>query len=127
MIKIIHHYNQLSYPEFLALWLRWISAPFTTMERYIPPKGRYLDIGCGAGLFDILLVTSSPDRHVIGIEPDIHKVKQAKQASTSLERVSFKAGYFSPSSFTSKFDGVIISDVVYLLPPDEKQQLLTAV
>jgi SAM-dependent methyltransferase len=124
MFTIMQYYKELSYWQKTTLFLRWITAPFEKMERIIPSRGTFLDVGSGAGLFDLLLVLKSPKRTVVGVEPDEMKYRQAQSISVPSRHLSFTPGYFSAKLMQSRFDGVVISDVLYLLAPDEKRRLL---
>lgn len=57
--------------------IRFWDAPFIEVERFIPKKGKILDLGCGEGIFTNYLGLSSPLRNIIGIDLDETRIKKA--------------------------------------------------
>ena len=103
---------------------RWWSAPFPAIEQALPRSGRLLEIGCGHGLFSTYAALAAPERRVHGVDIDPDKIAAAKAASGSLgDRVSFAV---APSGAVPEgpWDGVVIIDVLYLLPEEEQRRLL---
>lgn len=123
--KLIKYYSKVDFKIKLFLFFRWITAPFTQIEKEVPKQGSILDIGCGHGLFDVLLAYKNNKRKIIGIDPDKGKISIAKQLEKRFPNLHFMQGYFRPSGFKQKFDAVILNDVEYLLSPKEKKKLLT--
>lgn len=124
LISLLQFYKDISWKTKIFLALRWFSAPFADAETEVQKNGLILDIGCGHGLFDALLVYKNKDRKVIGIDPDTGKISIAKQLEKKLPHLHFQNGYFHPSDFKQKFDVVVLNDVEYLLSPKEKKSLL---
>jgi 2-polyprenyl-6-hydroxyphenyl methylase/3-demethylubiquinone-9 3-methyltransferase len=59
--------------------LRYITAPFNEMEKMVPKKGKILDIGCGHGLFELILKSKSNKRVITAIDPDSKKIQLDKK------------------------------------------------
>jgi 2-polyprenyl-3-methyl-5-hydroxy-6-metoxy-1,4-benzoquinol methylase len=104
--------------------VRWWSAPFPAVEKALPRSGRILEIGCGHGLFSTYAALSAAERTVHGVDIDPGKIAAARAASHHLgDRVSFAV---APSGAVphGPWDGVVIVDVLYLLPEEEQRRLL---
>lgn len=109
----------------LFIFIRWITAPMEDTEKELPKKGRILDLGSGHGLFTLYAALKNQEREHFGIEPDAAKVVEARKLTEELKNVKLKTGFFSTDIWKdTKFDAVIINDVMYLLPPEEKRKLL---
>jgi 2-polyprenyl-3-methyl-5-hydroxy-6-metoxy-1,4-benzoquinol methylase len=102
--------------------IRKIIFPFSEIEPFIPTSGKILDVGCGHGTLVKLLSENSSSRNILGIDPSRDKIKVAKTIvksknakflSTTIEKL--------PSE---KYDIIIIVDVLYLMPYEDKLQLL---
>lgn len=106
------------------VWYRWASCPFTRIEREVPLAGRVLEIGCGHGLCSLYLAACSPDRDVVGIDIDEHKIVLAEEAAARLPTLAlrdrgFRAAFahvpagdpLPPGTFAA----IVIVDVLYLL------------
>lgn len=105
---------------------RWLTAPFLALEQCLPRSGRFLDVGCGHGLFDLYLTYRSSRRRVVGIDSDTRKIVVAQGLPVNGGRLRFVRGELG---FLDKrvFDGILLVDMLYLLSPAEKEQLLVEV
>jgi 2-polyprenyl-3-methyl-5-hydroxy-6-metoxy-1,4-benzoquinol methylase len=93
----------------------------------VPKEGRVLEIGCGHGLFSVLLALQSPAREVLGTDVDGDKVRSAirvaARAGLSPPNLSFlplPAGEMAGGSW----DAIAIVDVLYLLDAAAEESLL---
>ena len=109
----------------LHVWVRWRTCPFASLEAHVPTSGRILDVGCGHGLFPILLALSEPDRSVTGTDVDAAKLVVAGEAATSAGvAITFEpAGDGVPQG---PWDAITIVDVLYLLGHEGAHALLCA-
>ena len=84
------------------------------------PAGLVADIGCGHGLVAALLAAGRTDRTVIGVDPDPKKISLARLGPGRLSNVSFRPGTVDTllSDLQGKLDGVVVVDVLYLIPPE---------
>lgn len=109
--------------------VRWRSCPFPAIEREVPLRGNVLEVGCGHGLLSLYLALSSKERSVIGVDIDTDKIELARLAASAL-RAGEAAVRFAASKpdelADGRFDAIVISDVLYLLPPNERSALLDA-
>ena len=102
---------------------RHLLCPLTTIETYVPPRGRILDLGCGHGLFSVLMAISSPERSIMGVEPSPIKMRIAATLSGKLTNVQFQQGTVD-EVHEGPLDAITILDVLYLLPVPEKLKIL---
>jgi len=79
----------------------------------LPPGASLLDIGAGHGLFPTL---ARNGRRVVAVEPDARKVR-------AIDGVEFVIGF--DDVITGTFDAISIIDVLYKIPIDQWDALLT--
>lgn len=94
--------------------VRFLTCPFLRVVHYVPLGARVLDIGAGHGVFSAL--AADRGAHVVAVEPDLRKV-------LPVPGVQFVAGYDDVVRGT--FDVVAIVDVLYKLPFEQWDALLT--
>jgi 2-polyprenyl-3-methyl-5-hydroxy-6-metoxy-1,4-benzoquinol methylase len=119
-------YAGASRSDRLHVWGRLRSCPFAAVEAHVPRAGRILDVGCGHGLFSAYLALAAPERHVLGVDIDEHKIEVARAAAASLDpevaHLAFEVvGQALPAG---SFDAITIVDVLYLLGTDRSLELL---
>jgi 2-polyprenyl-6-hydroxyphenyl methylase/3-demethylubiquinone-9 3-methyltransferase len=94
------------------------------MARYLPKKGRILDLGCGHGLLALALALESPERQVLGIDHDSARVKAANGAAQGMSSLSFREGsVLEPPS--GPFSGIAMIDVMHYFEPTLQRQIFT--
>jgi len=69
-------YHGLGWPTIFT-YIRFFTAPYQAIEKYVPKKGIIVDLGCGYGLFSNYLGLTSSQRRVVGVELDENKIKYA--------------------------------------------------
>jgi cyclopropane fatty-acyl-phospholipid synthase-like methyltransferase len=123
--RAIPAFASLPLPERLHVRGRMASAPLAEIAARAP-SGRILDVGCGHGALMALLATDRPDRHVTGVDPDPRKVKWATASIGRLPNVQVRLGTVETllPAYEAKFDGVVMADVMYLLPPERWEAFL---
>jgi predicted unusual protein kinase regulating ubiquinone biosynthesis (AarF/ABC1/UbiB family) len=97
------------------------------IERRVPRRGRVLEVGCGHGLLSAYLALSSPERSVVGVDIDEHKIALATKAASRVVEGEADLGFETvrPGSFVSgRWDAIVIADVLYLLDRKAKRDLL---
>ena len=99
---------------------RFLTAPFMRTLEVIPEGSRVLDIGSGHGTYPRLIVEERA-REVIAVEPDIRKMLTAFKHP----RVRFVCGF--DDCIRGQFDVIVIYDVIYRLPPAERDRLFKRV
>jgi len=98
-------------------FIRPLTCPFEKIEKYVPKKGKILDVGCGHGLFAKLIANKSSQREVLGIDLSKEKIRLARYGSLA-KNLKFKVKKLE--SLKEKFDAITIIDVLYLFPLQEK-------
>jgi len=76
-----------------------------------------LDVGCGHGVLAALLLHAHPDRHVVGIDPDVRKIEWANESVGKKPNAEFRAVTIEAlaAERPASFDCVIIADVLCLI------------
>lgn len=114
-------YPSLTWRDRLHMIIRWRVCPLPRIASCVPAQGVVVDLGCGHGLFAQLLARAAPDRQVIGIDLDVHKVALAQ--SLALPNLQFIAGDIAEADVPPA-TAVTILDVFYLVPFDVQDRLL---
>ncbi|HEU4522101.1 MAG TPA: class I SAM-dependent methyltransferase, partial [Thermoanaerobaculia bacterium] len=99
---------------------RFLTAPFLRTTDVIPPGSRVLDIGSGHGTYPRLIVEGRA-REVIAVEPDLRKTLIAFRHP----KIRFVCGF--DDCIRGRFDVIVIYDVIYRLPPEERDKLFRRV
>lgn len=110
--------------------LEWYCRIKTSLEKnyedfhdLLPREGFFYDLGCGYGFMTYMLHWASPDRHFVGIDYDTEKIETAQGNFLKREHINFEQG--DVTQLTLKpCDGIIISDVLHYLLPEQQEALL---
>jgi SAM-dependent methyltransferase len=93
--------------------LRFLTSPMLRVLDAVPRGASLLDIGAGHGLFAALAQTRG---RVVAVEPDLRKVRP-------IAGIEFVIGF--DGVISGRFDAISIIDVLYKIPIDEWDPLLT--
>ncbi|WP_208028309.1 class I SAM-dependent methyltransferase [Rhabdothermincola sediminis] len=105
--------------------VRWLTCPIDELERRVPRAGRILDLGCGHGLVSLYLAACAPGREVTGVDIDEHKIELARRAAAASPATSAVFAVSPDGSLpTGEWDAIVITDVLYLLGPEARAELL---
>jgi len=121
--RAVHRYRSTPFIARTLVHGRAFLSDLAFVDRYVPRHGFIVDLGCGHGLFANLLVESSPGRRVLGIDMDERKIAVARSTVAGREEIRFERGDIVHAPLP-KCDAVTIVDVLYLLPPDEQEEIL---
>jgi 2-polyprenyl-3-methyl-5-hydroxy-6-metoxy-1,4-benzoquinol methylase len=108
----------------LFVRLRHLLAPLARVASEVPSDVDVLDVGCGHGLFSLLLALANPARRVVGVDPSPAKIGVAQRVGRPVPNVEFRLG--SVEAARGPFGAIAINDVLYLLPPEAKLKVLRA-
>lgn len=108
----------------LFIAIRKLIFPLHKLIHYVP-EGKVLDLGCGHGSLSFALAKKYPKTQVIGIDPSAQKIRAAQKIYKH-NNLTFYCSTISKLS-DKNFQTIIISDVLYLLPYQEKLKIITQV
>lgn len=89
----------------------------------LPQEGRFYDLGSGYGFMTYMLHWAAPGRNFIGIDYDEEKIDVAQHNFMRDEGIHFAQGDVTRITLDN-CDGIIISDVLHYLLPQQQQALL---
>ena len=92
-------------------------------NRLLPRHGEILDLGCGYGFISYMLMFTSDDRNITGVDYDAEKIGVAENCFSKNERISFVTADVSDYEITPK-DGFVLSDVLHYLTLEKQESLL---
>ena len=120
--KVIQFYRHQPWPNRLYQNIKLRICPLIDLEPLFPQEGVILDLGCGQGLFALILHFGSSPRKIIGFDLDEKKIEAAKRLMGNLESLSF----FHKNIITDNYppvEAVALIDVLYLIPYSEHLNL----
>ncbi len=112
--SIISLYNPLITK--IYVFLRQIEFPLDALDRYLPKKGRIIDLGCGVGCTDIYLALKEKELRILGIELDAGRVRVARKASERIENLRFETGDITRQEVLPACDVILLVDVLHHIP-----------
>jgi glycosyltransferase involved in cell wall biosynthesis len=124
--KILQRYRNASFSTRLFLSARWWLTPYSKMASHLPQQGNILDLGCGHGLFALVVALNSPSRQVLGIDHDQSRVNLATQATQDLLNLELKAGSLTddPPLGSHFYSGIAMIDVMHYFDPEAQEKLI---
>lgn len=120
--KVNHFYRHQPLSNHLYQTIKLKICPLIALEPYFPQEGTILDLGCGQGLFALILHFGSSSRKIIGFDLDEKKIKAAKNIMGGVENLTF----FQKNIITDDYpivEAVALIDVLYLIPYSEHLRL----
>lgn len=113
------------YPLFISRIYAFIRSkilPIKIIDKFIPTKGRILDVGCGYGLTTIYFAQSHKNRIMVGSEINSKRINIARKISKNIKNISFKINNLLPKN--QKFDTIIAIDLLHHISTSEKEIFL---
>lgn len=101
-------------------YFRSLILPLYEIDKFMPKKGKILDLGCAEGVIAKYLAKNK-SREVIGVDKDAARLPKLKT-----ENLSFKQQDLTTIRL-KKINGVIISDVLHHLSLKDQNKLLSKV
>ncbi|WP_158605877.1 trifunctional MMPL family transporter/lysophospholipid acyltransferase/class I SAM-dependent methyltransferase [Taibaiella sp. KBW10] len=90
----------------------------------LPRKGIFYDLGCGYGFMTYMLHWASEDRTFIGVDYDEEKIETAQHNyKNNPDKIRFEHADINQYTL-NPCDGIIISDVLHYLLPEQQTALL---
>ncbi len=96
---------------------------YDDIASHLPQEGDILDIGCGYGHFGVYFTSRFPRARVWGCDPDQAKIAVARLAQNQQRRY-FAGACTEVPRLPSAFDGMVILDILYLMPPALQKETL---
>lgn len=96
---------------------------YEDFHQLLPREGKFYDLGCGYGFMTYMLHWAAPQRHFIGVDYDDEKIETAQGQSLKDENIYFEQADLTQYELQS-CDGIIISDVLHYLLPEQQKALL---
>lgn len=116
-LRLLHRtFRHHSPTQRLHILGRFLSVPFLRTLDAIPNGAGVLDIGAGHGTF-ARLIAEARGAKVVALEPDLRKTLAAYKHPN----VRFVAGF--DDCIRGSFDAVVLYDVLYRIPPAERDAL----
>lgn len=122
LAELLASYPNLSFRQRAHMSIRWLVCPLRRIAACVPQKGVILDLGCGHGLFSLLVARESSAREVIGIDLDVDKIALAR--TLNVPNLRFIAGDIAKQQDLPPAQAVTIVDVFYLVPYEAQEHLL---
>ncbi|GAA4371111.1 MMPL family transporter [Hymenobacter saemangeumensis] len=92
-------------------------------DQLLPRRGHILDIGCGYGFMANMLALTSKERQVQALDYDYEKIMVAQNGFVGRGNVGFAYANALEARFPAQ-DGIVLSDVLHYLQPEEQAALL---
>ncbi len=96
---------------------------FQLYNQLLPKKGEILDLGCGYGYITYMLMLTSDERKLTGVDFDDEKIVVAQNGYLKNSRIEFIVDDVSTYQI-SPHDGILLGDVLHYLSPEKQKTLL---
>jgi 2-polyprenyl-6-hydroxyphenyl methylase/3-demethylubiquinone-9 3-methyltransferase len=113
--QLLPYYAGFGFTARLYFRLKWRRGQlYDFTERFVPRRGRVLDVGCGYGLFTNVCAIGSRERDVVGLDLDERRIEVARQTVGQRPNVRFEVGRLEDLD-GSGWDCLILFDVIHHL------------
>lgn len=113
-----------SFKDRLFIRLRHLILPFKLIEKYIPKKGKIIDIGCGHGAFSLYMALKQKTRKIIGLDFNKKRIESANLAAKKIKNAEFYSKDFRENPTITKTDAIILIDLLHHVPYETQEELL---
>ncbi|WP_317898313.1 1-acyl-sn-glycerol-3-phosphate acyltransferase [Aurantibacillus circumpalustris] len=96
---------------------------YENFEKYLPKKGKIIDVGCGYGFLSLMLGFMSKDREILGLDYDDEKINIASNCVSKNSKTNFIHADVTQYEFVEA-DAFIINDVLHYLEPEQQINLI---
>lgn len=101
--------------------------PITDIEAYVPKRANVLDIGCGYGLLDIYLATTSEQRKVVGLDANAQRIRTARVTSQDISNIEFLAADLLSTDLPKDIDCILLIDLLHHTTYIQQEGLIDSV
>lgn len=108
----------------LYVRLRLILFPFENIDKYIPKKGKMIDVGCGHGIYSLLLANKEKTRNILGYELNPRRVKEANKAAKGIKNIKFYVRDLTKDTALQNCDCIYMIDLLHHIPFNTQKDLL---
>lgn len=118
-------YNQLAH-IYDWRWGRYLSNTLSFFNAWadIPPAAAVLDIACGTGELERLLLNNNPARTIVGVDLSEQMLAQARQKLSAYGNVTFQQATASQLPFPDQGFDVVVSANAFHYFPEPEQALM---
>ena len=107
-------------------FLRWIRlhvlVDFKRLSRYLPDRGKLLDVGCGIGLLDFKMASKNPRLSIFAIDIKQESIDLALQFN-ALPNIQYSCTPLS--AVDGLFDCILLVDVIHHVRPSDYNDLIS--
>jgi ubiquinone/menaquinone biosynthesis C-methylase UbiE len=103
-------------------WSRYISQTLTLLKTWasIQPKAAVLDIGCGTGEFERLVLSEQPEQRMVGVDLSVKMLEIAREKCQAYPNVTFCTANASALPFPDhSFDMVVSASALHYFDQPE--------
>jgi len=120
-----HHYGEGAYNP--AGWKLRMNREIRHLQRVTRRKsfGRVLSVGCGDGLFEILLSSRSSHITALDISPEAIRIARNNARKNGISNITFTCQSISELDCSEQFDSVICLSFLHHVPPETLEQFLS--
>lgn len=118
---MLSHYLLPLVPPLLRFYRTRLLVDLPMILRFLPERGRLLDVGCGAGLLDEAIAKRRPELQIVGVDIDERSIHLAQQHCAA-PNVEYRA--VPLEEVEGQFDCVSLIDVIHHTTEAEAQALL---
>ena len=121
MLNADHRFDDsAAYEHFMGSWSRAVGAVFLQWLAP-PPDARWLDVGCGTGIFTKLILDTAP-AEVFAVDPEAAQIDYARR-QPSLARTNFRIADGCALPFPESTFDIVVSALVMNFISDRPQAL----
>lgn len=96
---------------------------YEIFNRLMPRKGNILDLGCGYGYISYMLMLTSDERKLTGVDYDAEKIRLASGCFSKNDRIHFLCKDVTTMEI-NPHDGFLLGDLLHYLSPENQDALL---
>jgi len=96
---------------------------FRLYHELLPAEGMILDLGCGYGYITYMLMLTSTERRLTGVDFDEEKITVAQNGYLKNKRIEFVCDN-ATNYPKAQCDGILLGDLLHYLPPEKQQSLI---